>query len=142
MCDKIFWNNLYNFILENELYDESVYNYNYMKYKCFSPIHYTFENIRISKAKEKFNLQYLYMSPYVSWQVDLLNLDNVYPLGIRQKISKSIIKTSFATAQISSRFYFIQFFQKTIQNVLSCLLIGWLYTFLGWITLSKFCIKC
>ena len=95
-----------------------------MKYKCFSPIHYTFENIRLGKAKEKFNLQYLYMSPYVSWQVDLLNLDNVYPLGIRQKISKSIIKTSFATAQISSRFYFIQFFQKTIQNVLSCLLIG------------------
>ena len=140
MCDKIFWNNLYNFILENELYD--VYNYKYMKYKCFSPIHYTFENIRFSKAKEKFNLQYLYMSPYVSWQVDLLNLDNVYPLGIRQKISKSIIKTSFATAQISSRFYFIRLFQKTIQNVLSCLLIGWLYTFLGWITLSKFCIKC
>lgn len=105
-------------------YTISVYNYKYMKYKCFSPIHYTFENIRFSKAKEKFNLQYLYMSPYVSWQVDLLNLDNVYPLGIRQKISKSIIKTSFATAQISSRFYFIQFFQKTIQNVLSCLLIG------------------
>ena len=52
------------------------------------------------------------MSPYVSWQVDLLNLDNVYPFGIKQKISKSIIKTSFATAQISSRFYFIQFFQK------------------------------
>ena len=95
-----------------------------MKYKWFSPLHYTLQNIRFIKAKEKFNLQYIYMSPYVSWQVDLLNLDNVYPLGIRQKISKSIIKTSFATAQISSRFYFIQFFQKTIQNVLSCLLIG------------------
>ena len=63
-----------------------------MKYKCFSPIHYTFENIRYSKAKEKFNLQYLYMSPYVSWQVDLLNLDNVYPLGIRQKSRKASLK--------------------------------------------------
>ena len=40
-----------------------------MKYKWFSPLHYTLENIRFIKAKEKFNLQYIYVALCVlaSW---------------------------------------------------------------------------
>ena len=57
-----------------------------------------------------------YVASYMSCQDDLLNLDNFYPLQIKQKIWKSIIKISFATAQISSRFYFIPFSQKSKQH--------------------------
>ena len=80
------------------------------------------------------------MSLYMSCQVDLLNLDNFYPLQIKQKIPKSIIKISFATAQISSRFSSKQFFQKIVRHTkkLSSLSNHW-QPF--WITLLKFSIK-